>query len=190
MWRSSVGVIAVVISCGVAQGQAPTELSDCGPGYCYEYLPCCAILDCSLTVEWESWGGARSWGPLTYVGPIQISVEARPLPSAGRQLPLYFLVRNDPGAAQCEYRTGNLIWETQGTLRCDSLWVTSQPIILYNIPVGTEYWIQTLALNEFGPIPESSADDAFSAFRRCIRVQPAPVGVVPTSWSRIKTLYR
>lgn len=188
MWKRSAGAAIVLLSSG-AHGQAPTELFQCGPGFCYEYLPCCAIVDCDLTVGWESWEGAHWWGPLRYIGPIQISVEARPWSAPTRQLPLYFLVRNDAGAGRCEYRTGNLIWETYGTLRCDSLWVDSPAIVLPNIAMGSEYWIQTLALTQFGPDP-TSVDDAYSAFRRCIRVRPITTAVDSKTWGQIKVLYR
>jgi len=141
---------------------------------------------------WSSaWG--RSWyGPLRYVGPIEVAVQARPwvlvdsIPGPRYEpLPLLVEIRTDPRAAQCQSDVGGMSRSTFGTTSCDpdSLW-TVFPITELPLPLNSEYWIQTLGLLVLYP------ERASSPFVGCVRVTAFPSSIAEATWGRVKRLYQ
>ena len=167
-----------------AQGQQ-TELFACTP-YCREVMAA-VLLDCDPPLIWTEVPGRAWWGPLTWQGPIQISIQARPVARL-EPMPLYFELRLDSDSARncIPYSGGAIRWETLGTSSCDSLWVHSEPI---NVPLepGTRYWVQS---NGFSKVDGEGNLVASSPYVRCIWIRRAPVAVASWSWSRVKALYR
>jgi hypothetical protein len=173
---------------GVSAEQVPTETLACA-AVCSEEGPSELILDCreGITDPFKIWisSRGRSWiGPLRYVGPIEVSIQARPW--QGREtLPLYIQTRSDSWAAECKSLDGTLYWQTYGTLSCDpdSMWITFPPTELA-IPLGTIYWVQLVGFRRLLPT------EAVSPFWRCLRVRATPTAVVAHDWGRVKALYR
>jgi hypothetical protein len=163
---------------------APTDLFVCGQ-QCYEVRPSGFTFDCNPTLTWTSaWG--RSWfGPLRYVGPVEVSIQARPEWPAEQTLPLYIEIRADSNAG-CVSRSGGLFWQTYGTVSCepDSTWIRF-PRTTLPLDVGREYWVQLFGLYQAQPVVLSSP------YWRCLRVQAFPVnGVAMKNWGTIKALYK
>lgn len=173
-----------------AQAQVPTELEACGPN-CSELFPSSFVLDCREEYgQWllyrSPWG--RAWvGPIRYVGPLEVSIQARP-GLFDEILPLIVQIRTDRGAAQCRSDTGGPSWWTYGTTGChpDSLWATFPRVELVGIPIDTLYWVQVegfLTLGQDGRVYASP-------YWRCIRVRAFPTMVSTSSWGHVKALYR
>src|SRR5262249_21288155 len=108
--RSDVGSIALALilliafNVGLNASEIPTDLLACGP-YCRELLPSAFMIDCRDELGHDMfWTDAwdRSWyGPLRYVGPIEVAVQARPWGPPEQPLPLFIGIRRDPRAVQC-----------------------------------------------------------------------------------------
>ncbi len=170
-----------------AQGQ-PAELFACDP-WCREgrgaiMLDC---LDPGPALLFAEIVGRAWWGPLTWQGPIQISIQARPV-ALLETIPLYIELRPDDDTARnCIPIGGNAIrWQTLGVGgSCDSLWVHSDPI---DVPLeqGTRYWVQATGFW----VMDGRNPVASSPFVRCIWIRRATDAVVSWSWSRVKALYR
>lgn len=172
-----------------AHGQ-PAELFACDP-WCREayggFLLGC--LDPGPALMWSEVVGRVWWGPLTWQGPIRISIQARPLSVERYEtLPLYFELRSDDDSARnCIPLGGNAIrWQTFGVDSCDSLWVHSPPIDLAVEP-GTKYWVQATG---FARLENDGRWTASSPYIRCIWIRRATDAVASWSWSRVKALYR
>jgi hypothetical protein len=137
---------------------------------------------------WTEVVGREWWGPLRWQGPIQISIQARPLSIQYYEtIPLYIELRADDAAINCIPYGGNAIrWQTLGTSSCDSLWVHSEPIN-FAIEPGSEYWVQATG---FARLDNDGRWVASSPYVRCIWIRPARVAVVSRSWSLVRALYR
>ena len=151
-------------------------------------MPSAYIIDCRdelgfdmfWTAAWE-----RSWyGPLRYVGPIEVAVQARRWPE--QPLPLFVEIRTDPRAAQCISDAGGPTWATYGTASCnpDSLW-SAMPRTALELPLDATYWVQ---LSGYYVINYPTR--ASSPFVACVRVRSYPTAVLPSTWGQIKRLYR
>lgn len=177
-----------LVWCLTAHAQAPLDFLTCGPS-CSEVLPSSLIIDCRDELGrdklWSSaWG--RSWyGPLSNIGPIEISIEARAHPGYER-LPLFVEIRTDQGAAQCRSDIGAPTWLIYGTESChpDSLWSTLPRIDLSWLPLGTTYWVQVVGFLVVNPTPKSSP------FVGCVRVRAFPSAIASGSWGQVKQLFR
>jgi hypothetical protein len=178
-------LLAIEVVPAVAQPQYPTELTSCGD-VCRELMSLPLILDCDPILVWRTLIGRSVWGPLTYAGPIRVSVQARPWSES--DIPLYAEVRQAYGTS-CNFDPGCIIWATRGTSSCDpdSLWVSSPWVVLHPwIPLGEPYWIQLVGfyiLEDGFPTPVSPGIG-------CIRVESRPTAVVTRSWGSVKALYR
>jgi hypothetical protein len=180
---------ALIISwSGDCFGDPPTDVIACNPA-CRELYPAAFMLDCrdELGDEvfwWENW--CRTWyGPLRYVGPIEVAVQARPWPGH-EPLPLFVQIRRDQGAAQCRSDAGGPTWSTYGTESCnpDSLWSVLPRTTLINTPINTTYYVQLIGFLIVSPVRASSP------FVACIRVTSYPTEVTSRSWGQVKALYR
>ena len=183
-WMVFVMAVAWYLSAQAAD--IPSDLYTCG-STCSEVIPSAYIFDCPdesghNEIVWSSaWG--RSWyGPLKYVGPIEIAIQARPWPLAPETMPLYVEIRVDEWAAQCRSFTGGIVRSIYGTNSCepDSLW-TALPRRALPIPINTTYWVQLIGF--LGP-------QGSSPFVACLRVDATPSSVMTSSWGSVKRLYR
>lgn len=190
--RSVLRIYVALVVVGVAASawaQPPTELSSClGAENCREILSLPIIIDCDFSVTWGTLVGRAVWGPLTYVGPIRVSLEARPYSDNG--FPLYFEVRPTNGATACNIKPGSIQWQTQGTMSCDpdSMWVSSPWISLPWLDLGETYWVQLLGLATIG-FPDEP-EPRYSPGLRCIRVESRPSSIEFMAWTRVKRLYQ
>jgi len=164
----------------------PSDLLTC-TSTCSEERPSAFILDCPdgsghNEILWSSaWG--RSWyGPLKYVGPIEIAIQARPWPVATETLPLYVEIRVDGWAAECRSLSGGITRAIYGANSCepDSLW-TTLPRRELPIRINTTYWVQLVGF--LGP-------QGSSPFVACLRVNATPSPVLARTWSSVKRLYQ
>lgn len=177
-----------LVFCLVARAQTPTDVVLCEPA-CSEVLPSGFIIDCRDELGrnklWASaWG--RSWyGPLRNIGPIEVSIEARP-PATYEPLPLFVEIRADQRAAQCISDIGAPTRLTYGTMSChpDSLWVTLPQYDLSWMPHDATYWVQVVGFLLVTPSRMSSP------YVGCIRVKAFPSAVISSSWGQIKSLFR
>jgi len=178
-------IVALACRSSAHAADIPSDLVACG-STCSEEQSSAFILDCPdesghNEMIWSSaWG--RSWyGPLKYVGPIEIAIQARPWPSA-QPLPLYVEIRVDGWAAQCRSLSGGITRSIYGTSSCDpdSLW-TALPRRELPIPINTTYWVQLEGF--LGP-------QGSSPFVACLRVSATPSSVATRTWGSVKSLYR
>jgi hypothetical protein len=174
--------------------QAPTDLQTCGLG-CSEGLPGSFIfLNCPgfPSATFAIAMGRHWWGPLTCVGPVQVSLQVLPWGPPAETLPIILEVRRDSSAGGCRASTvGQYLWRIDGggyNCHPDSLWVRSPLLDLPGIiGMGTEYWLQ---LQGFGRIDEQGDITAVSPYLSCVRLEAFPTSLVATRWSSIKALYR
>lgn len=185
--RAGVGWAALISLCSwdcVCGADTPTELLVCGQ-QCYEERPTGFVFDCSPTLSWTSAWGRNWFGPLRYVGPVEVSIQARPWLPPEQTLPLYIEIRAD-NSASCVSRSGALFWQTSGTRSCDvdSTWIRF-PRTTLPLALGREYWIQLSGFYQALPIQLSSP------FWGCLRVQAFPIdAVVARSWGTVKHFYQ
>jgi hypothetical protein len=189
----AVASLAVAFTCGPSLGDPPADLLICGwTSPCIDWFPTdILMLSCPgyRHLELYPTGGIRQmWGPLTCVGPIEVSLQ---LCQAGVDtLPLFVEVRWGTAATECRDETGSVLWETYGALSCnpDSLWVRSPQLDLPRVVgVSNPYWLQ---LEGFARWDRDGHIEADSPFYNCIRVRSFPMAVAAASWGHIKTLYR
>lgn len=113
---SAAFLCALLLSPGLvsrAQGQ-PSELIACAPS-CFE-VNAGLMLGCDEMV-WTQIVGRAWWGPLTWQGPIQISIQARHLVAELYEtIPLYIDLRTDTRAGDCVSQVGGVLrWQTLGS---------------------------------------------------------------------------
>jgi hypothetical protein len=182
-------LLAAIVALCSATGasEIPTDLLACEP-VCLEVQPSSFIFDSQEEFgDWLWWNSpwGRAWvGPIRYVGPIEVSVQARP--SHGEVLPLFVGLRFDPGAGQCRSFSAGPTWQTYGTSSCDpgSLWITFPRAELTSVPLDTTYWVQVEGFLTVQPVRASSP------YWRCIRVRAYPDALVAKTWGHVKALYR
>lgn len=178
----------------LAEPNPPTDLAVCGLG-CSESLPTSFIfLDCPgyPSAVFAFPRGRHWWGPLTCVGPIEISLQLLEWGGTSATLPLTLEVRRDAGTANCRLsRSGEYIWQTSETeMSCDpdSLWIRSPLIDLPGIiGLGAEYWLQ---LQGSAVIDQEGGFRAVSPYLSCVRLRAFPTLVTASSWAKVKNLYR
>ncbi len=165
-------------------GLVPSEMFACGPR-CQEVLSTKFIV--CPEIGWVGYSGRIWWGPLLCVGPIELSVQARPSADV-QQLPLVVELRIDDLANQCISFPGIYVWETYGRSSCDpdSAWVSSIIDVPRYVGLGKEYWLQ---LHSFETFDAEFRELASSPYVSCVRVRTT-IAVAPTTWGKVKALYR
>lgn len=185
-------LLLLLLTARSTQAQAPSELSVCGT-QCYEARSTrMLVVDCGVGDPWSATAvaGRWWWGPLTCVGPIEISIQA---PAVGEDpLPLFVEVRTDNlTGPDCISFPGSLIWQTlgvQGGCDPDSVWVTSPVLNLpSHVEIAREYWLQ---IEGFTSYSNSGMQIRSSPYVRCVRLQAYPQAVAAARWGRVKSLYR
>ena len=178
-----------------ASAQIPTDLSRCMP----PSSPTCFALGGHTTYSFcgtdpptvgifLQFFGPVAWYPLRCVGPITVAVQT--YAGDDTRFPLYVEVVPLPAVDWgyvCENIPGTLILTVYGqshvSARCGT-WDEAGPIDITGvIPLGSLYALRLYFLSNLS---------GFSPFVSCIRVTAHPVDtpVLPTTWGRVKALYK
>jgi len=189
--RLALSIAGLMLMAAPGWGQLPPYELSPSVDLCREIATSLIIVDCEPANTWGGLVGRALYGPLTYAGPIRVSVEARPFPLS-EGFPLYVEVRNNYGDYSCSFLPGTIVWETYGTTSChpDSLWVTSPWLDVPWFDVGTTYWVQLLGLAAIPFHEGSSLQSRESPAIRRVRVESQVTAVRTTTWNIVKSLYR
>ena len=185
---AALSAVGFAMGFGCPQGMTqsyPIELVTCG-ATCREAQVAALLLDCDFQISINGISGRVMYGPLTYVGPIRISVNARPMDP----IPLRVEYRQTIDA-DCEYRPGIGAWQTFGTTSCEpeSLWVRSPFMDLVLLDPGDIYWIQLVG--EIRQAPEDPMHPLlFSTTANCVKIESQNSPIAAKTWGRVKSLYR
>jgi hypothetical protein len=168
---------------------APARKADAQPANLFSCLgggdlPYCRgpgtgiITDLGCGQSFELFSGRVTWYPLRCLGPITIEINARAF--LDNRYPLYVEIVPE-GSRPC-LDPGYLVMIARGGFDC-GYWESISVDITDIVPLGSTYALQVVFFEGAGGSRGGPGLD-------CVRITSHPVAVSPTTWGRVKALFK